>query len=69
MKHQQYLTQMERRRRNAEAKRDPVHDAETFQGYFPDRATDETHPPAGIDAVHHHFGAYLQAHPSQPGES
>jgi hypothetical protein len=46
-----------------------IADAETFQGYFPDHATDETHPQAGLDAIHHHFGAYLASHPTQPGET
>ena len=40
-----------------------VHDAETWQSYFPDRAADEAHPPPGIDAVHHHFTDYLRTHP------
>lgn len=46
-----------------------AYDAETFQGYFPDHAVDERHPQPGIDATHRHFGAYLQAHPTQPGET
>jgi hypothetical protein len=68
--HQPYATPQEHRRRNAAAKRlDRVHDAETWQSYWPDHATNEAHPPAGIDAVHHHFATYLNTHPTQPGET
>jgi hypothetical protein len=37
--------------------------AETWQSYFPDHVPDEAHPTPGVDAVHHHFVEYLDAHP------
>jgi hypothetical protein len=42
-----------------------IADAETFQSYFPDHATDERHPQPGIDATHRHFSAYLKTHPGE----
>lgn len=42
-----------------------IADAETFQSYFSDHATDERHPQPGVDATHSHFGQYLDTHPTQ----
>lgn len=41
-------------------------DAETWQGYFPDHATDEQAPEPGIDPMHHHFTEYMRTHQPPP---
>jgi hypothetical protein len=64
-----YMTPHQLRNLRAEQRRTPpaelqrIHDAETYQSYFPDHAADERHPQPGIDAVHRHFGEYLDQHP------